>query len=365
MGGDGATDPEFRVGAGGTGEGLALRDAARRSGFRAAALAAGLAAWAHLGLGPAGARAQFFGGRGGGGSTVQGDILRGEGTYLMGLGQFNLSTAMAGSINTDTAIKWNQYVYLSIEEDLHKKYLHRMQRKERNDSNYRRTLQRILDKPDQADLRSGDALNFVLMQLIDPRVSRSNYRNAVVPLTGDTIRKIPFQYAARAATFSMERLTGKRAWPLSLRGEAFAKGRKAYERAVDRAIELDIEGKLSGDAVRDVQGAVADLNRKVEEVIPESQTGDFVQARNFLKRLADVPRILKEGPVEKVIAEIDTYPGTSVADLLAFMQKHNLRFGVAESPAENELYAGLFDSFRRQREQVTLPPDPDAEAPPK
>ena len=45
-------------------------------------------------------------------------------------------------------------------------------------------LKRILEKPNPSDLRSGDALNFVLMQLIDPRISPSNYRKAVVALPG-------------------------------------------------------------------------------------------------------------------------------------------------------------------------------------
>ena len=305
------------------------------------------------------ASAQFFGRGGGmgGGSTVQGDILRGQGMAAWGLGQFNLATATATSINVDTAIRWNQYVYLSIEEDLHKKYLHRMAHKERNEANYTKNLSRILEAPNQADLRTGDALNFVLMQLIDPRISQSNYRNAVVPLAGDTIRKVPFHFAASAATFSMERLIGKREWPISLRGVEFARERKTYEKAVDAAIELDVEGKMTVRAVRAVQEAIDSLSIQIDLSIPVTSSDDLKQARHFVKRLADVPRILREGPVEKVIAEIETYPGTSVGDLLQFMQRHNLRFGVAESADENVLYAGLFDSFRRQREMVTLPPD--------
>jgi hypothetical protein len=275
----------------------------------------------------------------------------------MGFGQFNLSTAMANSINTDTMIRWNQYVYLSIEEDLHKKYLHRMARKERNDANYNKNLERILNKPNQADLRSGDALNFVLMQLIDPRISPSNYRKAVIPLSGDTIRKIPFTYASRAATFSMERLVGKREWPLSLRGPEFARERRLYEKAIDAAIELDVEGKLTGDAVRAVATAVDDLDNAITRNILESRVQDITQARNFVRRLADIPRILNERPVEKVIAEIETFPGTSVGDLVLFMQRHNLRFGVAESPLENELYDHLFTELRTQRAQVALPED--------
>lgn len=330
----------------------------RRSVPTAAFLAAAAAAW--LGPWSGAASAQFgrgFGG--GGGSTVQGDILRGEGMAALGFGQYNLATAMATSINVDTSIRWNQYVYLSIMEDLHNKAVHRQAHFQRNDANYRKNLRRIRETPDQIDLRTGDALNSVLAQLLDPRISPSNYRKAVVQLSGDTIRKIPFHYAQRGATFSMERLIGKREWPLRLLDQDFAAYRKDYERSIDRAIERDIEGKLASEDVRAVRLAVQSLEARVDEVIKQSETQDYVHARNFLRRLAEYPRMLNERGIERVIAEIDTYPGTSVGDLIGFMQKHNLRFGAADSPTENALYAGLFTSLVEQREQVTLPPEPD------
>ena len=58
-----------------------------------------------------GAEAQFYGGGywGGGygmgaGSTVQGSILQGAGMAAMGMGRYNVETAQAGSINSDTAM---------------------------------------------------------------------------------------------------------------------------------------------------------------------------------------------------------------------------------------------------------------------
>ena len=339
-----------------------MRDKTHRSRSQAVFLAAVVAGLLGVWTGESSAQ---YGRRGGfgAGSTVQGDILRGEGIAAMGFGQYNLATAMATSINVDTSIRWNQYVYLAIQEDLHNKFLHRQAHFQRNDANYRKNLTRIRSTPDQSDLRSGDALNSVLVQLLDPRISPSNYRKAVVQLSGDTIRKIPFHYAQRGATFSMERMIGKRDWPLRLRAPQFASYRKDYERAIDHAIELDIEGKLSSEDVRAVQKTVRDLEIRVEQVINESETKDYVDSKNFLRRLADYPRMLSERAIERVIAEIDTYPGTTVGDLIAFMQKHNLRFGVADSPTENVLYASLFSNLVEQREQVTLPPGPRATRP--
>ena len=40
------------------------------------------------------------------GSTVEGDIARGEGAFLSGVGWYNLRTAQAASVNVDSAIRW-------------------------------------------------------------------------------------------------------------------------------------------------------------------------------------------------------------------------------------------------------------------
>ncbi|MGO9913329.1 MAG: hypothetical protein ACLQIB_01255, partial [Isosphaeraceae bacterium] len=52
-----------------------------------------------------------YGWGGWGGQTAQGDIARGLGAYAMGAGYYNRQTAVANSINTDTVMRWNQYVY--------------------------------------------------------------------------------------------------------------------------------------------------------------------------------------------------------------------------------------------------------------
>jgi hypothetical protein len=322
-------------------------------------------ALAFLALAGGRASAQFgrYGGFGlGPGSTVQGDIARGMGVMAYGMGSFNLSTAMANSINTDTAIKWNQYVYLSLEEDNRKKAIHRAARIARNKENYELILARIRESPNLADLRTGDALNAVLEQLLDPKLDPSSLRRSNVPLAGPTIRKIPFLHASEAATFSMLRLNVKNDWPLALRGENFARERRAYERAIDNALEQDIEGKLSLDAVVAVQSAVEDLQYKADRVIPQASRDLSLQAKNYLKKLANTAQMLKSPVVEDVLAAVEKYPGTTVGDLLAFMQRYNLRFGAADTPDERELYRTLYISLRVQRDGVK-PPEirPDAE----
>ena len=54
-----------------------------------------------------------YGGWGGwgGGGTVAGDTARGLGAFAAGAGQYNVDTAQAASINTDTTMRWNNYVW--------------------------------------------------------------------------------------------------------------------------------------------------------------------------------------------------------------------------------------------------------------
>ncbi len=52
----------------------------------------------------------YWGGGYGGAHTAQGDAARGAGMYAMGVGQYNINTAQARSINVNTAMQWNQYM---------------------------------------------------------------------------------------------------------------------------------------------------------------------------------------------------------------------------------------------------------------
>ena len=85
----------------------------------------------------------------------------------------------------------------------------------------------------------------------------SAFRLSPVQITGENIRNIPFVYAPRAATISMQRFTARGQWPVGFRDEKFVLERRAYERAIDNALEQQLEGKISPEAIRAVETAVA------------------------------------------------------------------------------------------------------------
>jgi hypothetical protein len=297
--------------------------------------------------------AQFFGY--GGGSTVQGDILRGEGAFLIGAGSFVYRDAMATSINVDTAIRLNEYIYNVAKNENRENAQHRAERVARNRENYDKILKRIRENPDDNDLEKGDALNDVMKQLLDPQISPSSYRLSPVQLAGETVRGIPFFYGPEDATFSMRRLSAKGSWPVGLRGAKFGSERRAYERAFDDALDQQIEGKLSRDAIVRVEKTLEDLTGRLDQVIPPSRDKIYIESRDYLKRLTTAKELLKRRAIEQMLGEIDKYSGTSVYDLINFMQKYNLRFGIPDLGYERELYPKLYESMKEQLEIVRVP----------
>ena len=92
-------------------------------------------------------------GWGGWGGTVQGDIARGLGYFNMGAGIYNRETAQARSINTDTAMRWNEYVYRSQQEGTREYYARRDANLARDRDAYNTFTKRMQDQPDRSGHR--------------------------------------------------------------------------------------------------------------------------------------------------------------------------------------------------------------------
>jgi hypothetical protein len=298
------------------------------------------------------ASAQYWGG--GGGSTIEGDYLRGLGFAAAGMGLYNQRTAIANSINLDTFIRWNEYM-AAVANEQRKEYVarrmdHSAKNKEAND----KIADRITNRPEARDVLSGDALTAAMGQLMDPQISESSYRAAEVPLPVDMIRRIPFRLGERGENFSMNRLTvkGKGKWPVAFQDKRFAAELKEFETAVDEALEEAIEGKAQMNKIARVQRAVDELARKLErEIDPVTDARALSEAGLLLKPLRATARQFETQGVQQALGEIDKYSGTTVNDLKIFMRKYNLTFGRAESPEERKLYPELYESLQIQREK--------------
>jgi hypothetical protein len=337
-----------------------------------------LGALAFLTLPALEAHAQYFypygagyagGGFGGWGSTVDGDIARGMGAFAAGAGVYNYDTSVAASIDANTIMGINQYLYLSQEESNRREYelmARRQARVNAAGATAQAIAARIRDNPTESDIDNGSASNAILDQLSEPRIlNGSNLRMANAKIDSKLIRAIPFRDATDAITITLDNLTDEKSWPLVLRDPKFDAERQAYIKAVDEALEEDKNGDLSPATIKKVRQSIADLYRRVGETIPRTRQPDHLQAMNYLKGLAGFSKMLERANVEKVIAELEKIESTTVGNLIAFMHNYNLRFGPAETAAQKDAYHQLYPILVATRDKmIGRPVAPNAAPPP-
>jgi hypothetical protein len=301
------------------------------------------------------ASAQFFAP----GSTPEGDYLRGLGIAAWGMGSYNLNTAQAESINVDTFIRFNEYMAAVVKEMtreyIAKKLHDAAQRKEF----FKQFRQHIIESPEAREVLNGEAMNAIIEKLLDPKIGESTFRVAEfqVPLPAEMIRHIPFALSEKGERFSMDRLSlkGKGKWTVALEDERFQREKKAYERALDKALEQAFDGKMQIASIDRVEEAADDLFRRLDEVVGPSSDRLYIEAKERLNELKSAVRLLKTDKVERAIGEIDKYSGTTVNDLKLFMQKHNLRFAAAKTLEERRLFPDLYARLVQQRDKVSIP----------
>jgi hypothetical protein len=314
---------------------------------------------------PGGYGAYGFGGWGGG-TSASGDTARGLGAYAAGAGAYNYQTAQANAINANTVMQYNQYLYASHLEAQRKWNAYNAKKLGMDNAHYNARLARIRENPTEEDITTGNALNAILDQLTDPKLSGSSLRLANDNVSPQLIKAVPFRDETDAITLSLDQMTDKNNWPLPLRSDVFAPERAAYEKAVDDALAEDIEGgTLKPETIARVRSTVAALYAKVDDTLTKPSP-DHNTAMNYLKGLAGMSRMLEKPNVETVLAELDKVQTTSVGKLLSFMQAYNLRFDAAQTPKQKAAYMSLYPILAASREKVVGKGDPNltATAPP-
>ncbi len=316
------------------------------------AIGGGNKAHAQFGYGyyPRGYGGYGWGGWGGGG-TVQGSIARGLGYYATGLGNLERSNAVAGSINTDTWMRYENFMYNSQLQANHNERL-RMDAKMRRDAGAGDGVNnRPANQPTDADITSGNALNAALDQITNPRVHSSALRLATTKIPGKVIREIPFVNASEAVTISLDQLTADSGWPAALREPQFDDGRKAYSAAVDQALKEDRDGEIATQTVKQMRAALSRLKATLESV-PATDRARFGEAETYLKTLYGMTRMLEKPEYEKIVAELDSIKETTLGSLLGFMHTFNLRFGRPTTPEQRLAYEQLYPIIAEHRDRV-------------
>jgi hypothetical protein len=248
-------------------------------------------------------------------------------------------------------MRWNEYMFLAQQEANRREYLRRARLMRRDAAAGEAIYKRIRDNPDDHDITNGDALNAILDQLNNPKISSSALRLIKTPISGKAIREIPFENASEAVTLCLDQLTGEEGWPPALQGETFAPERQAYREAIARAVKEDEGGNLSPQTLEEVNRALSRLRAKLEANRPPDP-GQYAEAANFLKALTAMTRMLQRPEVGKILAELGSVEETTLGSLLSFMHAYNLRFGPATTPAQRTVYRNLYPIMAEARDRI-------------
>jgi hypothetical protein len=294
------------------------------------------------------ARAQYFypGGYGGygwggwGGGTVGGDYARGLGQLAAGAGVYNQQTAVANSINANTAMQVNEYLYESQQVQNRKYWARRDADLKQNNAALSKIQERLRNAPSASDIDSGDALNVYLDDLSDPRLSYQVSRLADAKLQGSLIRNIPFRNAVEAVTFSLGELGHRKPAAIFLT-PPFEQDLKAYrETTAEINRQAEETQTVNPETVRKLRSILQDAYDKLKPMQGLDPKEKF-DAERHLRAAMSMSHML-DGPSLNVFLEgIESRNDITLAKLLGFMQSFNLRFGVVKNPNQRDAYRTL------------------------
>ena len=298
----------------------------------------GIAALAGLlGLGLTAECGAQYGWNGWGGGTVGGNQARGMGVFAAGAGSYNQQTAQARSVNANTTMQLNEYLYQS-EQVRKQQYYQETAAKNKLEDKARQELQdKHLNNPDREDIISGDAENALYHWLTNPKIPQQALASmgSDLMLTSDEVRKIPLESAAQGVVISIERLAAEDEWPASLSGPSFRGPRDQYKALVQKARALP-EGQAVPDEIIDQGIALMQQMRSTAKA--QLQGPQFAEAERYLKGHVGLLQMARQTNIREVLEKVKEVKEVPLANALNFMEVYNLQFGKANDPDESMVY---------------------------
>lgn len=271
-------------------------------------------------------------GRGGYGMGIQdpaSGYAAGLGQLSIGQGKYLESQAKATSMNVDTKIKWNKEMRrLKLIAEADKK------RKQAVAADVKEVTAR------ERDVVTGVTANRLLDQILEGNTEESISFLNKTSLSARTIKEIPFEVSSEAVSLCLHNMTSPDNVPNILRGDNFAKERDSVRKAVESILKEDMDGKISSANLDKLEAALKALRTKFETDAPKFSL-DYATADRQLRTATTLTRLLREPEYQKLLSKLETYEGTSVGDLVAFMSSFNLRFAPPTNDRQKEIYTQL------------------------
>jgi hypothetical protein len=302
------------------------------------------------------ARAQWgWGGWGGGVGTAQGDMMRGAGVAAAGAGSYNQQTAMARSINANTAMQVNQYMY-EVNKNNAKYYYTRSANKQKEASSTGEAIyKRLHDNPSASDIHSGDALNVILDELTNPSIYARVISSSTQPIDTRLVKNIEFEYAANMIAISLADFSARGVPDYLMTTPDYAPDRERIRKiAGEVRKQIETKGQASPELLANWRVAIKALKDKVDSQLLQDAPNRR-EADNFLKALIGLSKMLDRPSVAQYLTELDKVPTTALGHLISFMHTFNLRFGRTKTPEQEQVYDQLYPVLVAVRDQLKAP----------
>jgi hypothetical protein len=310
-----------------------------------------------------------------GADTPESAAMKGMGAYLRGAGSYNLNTAKAESIHTDSVIRWKQ--------DLRRIAVEYRADKERQQAGKKHHLEDVKKRvaaeeyelrtnPTATDIQTGRALNALLFDLMDPDIKSNDWYTKKVQLPKEIsvkdliFRFMPARGAADASkvlsrgAIALSRLDVKgENWPTVMKDAVLEKERRAYETAYAKLRDELLSDKFNVRTLLALDASLDALKSKVQTAVPKER-GFRDEAVKFVDELRDATRMFDAVTVDyarEILVDTKDQEATTVAELVSFMLKYRLQFATAErSPSARVLYGQIYEVMRQQMDLFGIKP---------
>jgi hypothetical protein len=295
----------------------------------------------------------YAGWGGWGASTPAGSTAAGMGSFAAGAGSYNVQTAQARSINAQTAMEANEYMYQN-QQRRNRTYQEKLAREkalvnETAETNYNR----IHDNPNSHDIHSGDAANVILDELVNPKVFATALQaGGKMPVPSSLVKAVPMTYAPQAMTVCLEELHVGGAPDVLQTNPAFEKERKEL-RAIAAKVRKQSEsegGQIDPELLVQARTLLKSALKKVDTAIPAGQ--DQQDAENFLKAVYGLTKMLQKPNIKAYLKDLDKIETTDLGHLISFMHSFGLRFGAANTPEEEAAHDAIYPALVNLRDTV-------------
>lgn len=280
------------------------------------------------------------------------------------------------ALDAQTAMNINEYLYQCQAQANRRQAARMAKRQKRATDTIDSMMKRLRTNPTPTDIAKGDALNVAFDDLTGPKVYAKALQAAQSErFAGTKIKVIPFRYASAAVTTSMDNLTQPANTPAVLKEAEFKEdlaALRALEAELKAASEADTDSPPPADPARvnKAKGHIKKMTDTLKKNVSryKGNGADYREAENYLKGLYVVVNMLDSPSITRLLAGVEKRSDATVSDLLRFMFSSNLRFGVAKTSPQQEVYTELFAILDELRNQVVdpkiAPPLPEGDKPP-